>query len=113
MHVWGVGRLSNMILDLPDTGAPAMIELKGNTFVSTMKPELFTRVAMNGKVVATIHGTLQKQAFEIRIGVPKGPFVAQIDFATDNPTSPKALGLSLDDRELTVSLTSVLVREVK
>jgi len=112
-HVWGVGKLSTIIVDLPVKDGSDAVELKGVAFVPPEKPELFTRIAVNGEIVATIEATRERPAFDVSVKVPKGAAIAQIDLVTEKTASPKEAGLSNDDRELSVSLTSLRVIEAR
>jgi hypothetical protein len=112
-RIWAVGRRSVIDIQLPETAQPARLVMRGRAFVVAAHPTATTSISINGSPAIAIRASLEAPAFAREFDLPGGARTLRIVLETDNPASPKSLGLSDDARELSISLESLRVRTVR
>jgi hypothetical protein len=112
-HIWAVGRNSVIDIHLPETAPATRLIMRGRAFVVPARPTATTRISINGSPAAAIEASLDAPSFAQEFDLPGGVTTLRIVLETDNPASPKSLGVSDDARELSISLESLQVRTIQ
>ena len=117
--VWSIGHRS--LIAFPLAEAPTVntkLALKGMFFLSDKHPDVMVRVSANGVLLETMKGSLKNSQIDQLLDLPPAVFIShprslELVIAVENPTSPLALGLSNDIRNLGFGLTSLMVVDNK
>jgi peptidoglycan/LPS O-acetylase OafA/YrhL len=112
-YIWAIGRNSVIDIHLPATPPATRLIMRGRAFVTVAHPTATTSISVNGSPAAAIQASLEAPSFAQEFDLPGGVTTLRIVLGTDNPASPKSLGLSGDARELSISLESLQVRTIQ
>ena len=112
-HIWAVGRNSVIDIHLPEMAPATRLIMRGRAFVTPARPTATTRISVNGGPATAIQASLDAPSFAQEFDLPGGTRTLRIVLETDNPASPKSLGVSDDARELSIALESLQVRTIQ
>jgi hypothetical protein len=112
-HIWAVGRSSVIDIRLPETARPARLVMRGRAFVTAAHPTATTKISINGSPAGAIQASLDAPSFAQELDLPEAGGTVRVVLETDNPASPKSLGVSDDARELSISVESLRVRTIQ
>jgi hypothetical protein len=105
---WSSGQTASLTIPIPNQNISKMI-IKMRAFISPQIPSQNIEVWINGDLIDKLN-IANNASQEFMINLPKNinkNKEIQIKFANLKPLSPKALGLSQDDRQIAIGLESI------
>ena len=112
-QIWAVGRRSVIDIRLTESMQRAKLVMRGRAFVTPAHPTATTSVFVNGSLAIALQATLDTPSFVQELDLPSGVRTLRIVLETNNPASPKSLGISDDGRELSIALESLQVKAIQ
>lgn len=107
---WAIEPSASVVLPMPD-GSPSKLVISANAFLTPSHPEQKIDILINGIKVANQLALAKQAGNAVEVALPTEVKPAgkpvNIEFRSINPISPRAAGISGDDRPLGIGLVSI------